>query len=101
MANIHDLGLGILKLLTNQVEKDNGFECWGDLEPHAKNMIQDIFPNANIEVHPLAAIGFKIFEQVSSKRQRKLQDLMDQKLLVEPKEEIKNDTKRPRGYTNI
>ena len=107
MANIHDLGLGVLKLLTNQIEKDNGFECWGDLEPHARNWLGEIFPNANVEVHPLVNMGFKVAENIHLRKQQRLIEqaklVEQQKLLEEPKkEEINpNDKVRLRDYRNI
>lgn len=109
MANIHELGLGMLRLLTSQVEKDNNIEVWGDLEPHAKTMLGDLFPNSEIQIHPLVQTGYKIFESIQTKRQNSLIEqakIQQQKLLENPikekVEEVKptNDFRR-RGYNNI
>lgn len=106
MANIHELGLGILKLLTSQVEKDNNIQVWNDLEPHARNWLGEIFPNANVEVHPIISTGFKVVENIQKQKQQKLIEqakLVEQKLLEEPKEEVKQNANRNgfRGYVNI
>lgn len=110
MANIHQLGLGLIKLVANSVERDNNVELWEDLEPHARDMISEIFPNANIDVHHLVNLGYQVFEKCQNNRQNKLIEqarIEQQKLLTSPtiieqkeKEKTINDIRR-RGYNNI
>ena len=56
-GDIHSLGLGLIKQITNQVENDSNISgIYDAIEPVAKDMMQEYFPTQMVEIHPLVTI---------------------------------------------
>lgn len=71
-------GLGILRIITNSIEKDHGIEndaIWNHLEPLAKPAMQEI-GLGEIESHPALAAGYNLAKVVNESRKKKLMEAM-------------------------
>ena len=66
-GNIHNLGLGIIKQISREVEKDtNTNGIYDSVEPFCKGMLDSYFPNPEVEIHPLVELGWKLFNRNNS-----------------------------------
>jgi hypothetical protein len=66
-GNVHNLGLGIIRCVTNEIEKDANISGLYDvIEPIARDMLGLYFPEQEMEIHPLLDVGFRLFNRNKS-----------------------------------